>query len=238
MIKSANLKVGENVLEIGPGRGALTKELLRAGAKVFAVEKDRTLGDFLKDRFKEELDKGQLKLLIKDINDLEDKDLKALVPYKLLANIPYYITGDILRMFLSMKHKPESMTILVQKEVAQRVVSSKESILSLSVKFYGIPKLIKKVSSKCFLPQPKVDSAILHIALHSTPPHKVDERDFFNVIHTGFAAKRKKLLNNLASKYNKEILMDIFEKFSIGQNTRAEELDLDKWIEITKALYK
>jgi len=159
MLKASCVSAQDTVLEIGPGKGALTQKLLQSGAKVIAVEKDRDLEAFLKDKFKDEIAKGQLVLYIKDIRDFV-KDNLPKEPYKLVANIPYYISGEILRMFLTAHNKPVTITLLVQKEVAQRVVDNRESLLSLSVKFFGTPKLIKKVPAQCFAPQPKVDSAI------------------------------------------------------------------------------
>ncbi len=238
MIFAANLQEGETALEIGPGKGALTKSLLRAGAKVVAVEKDKRLIEFLKDKFGEEIHKGQLVLYDADIKDIikDKRFLKALGSYKLIANIPYYISGELLRMFLTLQFKPELIVFLVQKEVAQRVVSSKESLLSLSVKFFGEPEYIATVGKKCFTPSPKVDSAILKIVVKKHPPYGDCEEFFFEVIRRAFSSKRKKLMNNLSGRFDKDKLRLIFETLNLDQNIRAEDLSFSDWILLCKEL--
>ncbi len=231
MLKAPCVNAQDTVLEIGPGKGALTQKLLQSGAKVIAVEKDRDLEAFLKDKFKDEIAKGQLVLYIKDIRDFV-KDNLPKESYKLVANIPYYISGEILRMFLTAHNKPASITLLVQKEVAQRVVDNKESLLSLSVKFFGIPKLIKKVPAQCFAPQPKVDSAILHIELKSSLPYLDLQEEFFAVLRAAFASKRKKLINNLASICNKKVILEFFKGHNIKDTARAEELNLEIYLKL------
>ena len=157
IIESAKISPGETILEIGPGLGVLTEKLLDAGAKVIAVEKDDSLFVFLKEKFGEKIN-----LIHEDILDFDSNDLGK---YKIVANIPYNITGAILEKFLSADNQPESMVLLVQKEVAERIVArnNKESILSISVKAYGDPKYIEKVLAGSFVPAPNVDSAIILI---------------------------------------------------------------------------
>ena len=236
MIDVADLQKGELVLEIGPGKGALTRKLLETGAKVLAVEKDDELFKFLQGEFAEYIENGQLNVVHKDIKEFSNKDLQDLGEYKLIANIPYYITGEILRNFLSAEDKPVSATLLVQKEVVQRIVSDKESILSLSVKFYGTPKLIKKVPANCFAPAPKVDSAILHIDIYADNLNLYYEKSIFKFVKLGFKSKRKKLISNLSQEISKEESKQVFKKLEINENTRAEELDIDKWIDLVKHL--
>ncbi len=158
------------VLEIGPGKGALTKKLLEKAGKVIAIEKDRDLVELLKEKFAEEIKNKKLELIEGDCLAYDPK-LKN-NNYKLVANIPYNITGAILKKFLSGKNKPSLMVLLVQKEVADRIVArdGKESILSISVKVYGTPTYIMKVSKRFFSPSPKVDSAVIKIKLPPRPP--------------------------------------------------------------------
>jgi len=200
------------ILEIGPGRGVLTEKLLLFAGKVIAVEKDDGLFEFLKERFKKEIENGKLDLIHGDILDFDPnifsfyKDLN----YKVVANIPYNITGAILKKFLSAEYQPECMVLMVQKEVAERIVAKdkKESILSLSVKIYGEPKYIQTVKAGSFFPAPKVDSAILLISDISkgffllTPSvnggkEAGREGRFFELVRAGFKSKRKKLISNL-----------------------------------------
>ncbi len=239
IVRAARVARGDTVLEIGPGKGMLTTELLATGADVVAIEKDAELIPLLQDKFAEEIENKQLILIEGDA--LKVAFRKSVLPdhFKLVANIPYYITGEIIRMFLSSKHQPSSMTLLVQKEVAERIVArnGKESILSLSVKAYGEPKYIAKVPARFFNPKPKVDSAILHIAnISKNFFSHISEDQFFNVVKTGFAQKRKKLVNNLSSIDSKEELQKIFKNLNTDENTRAEDVPLNKWIQLTQLL--
>lgn len=222
------------VLEIGPGKGALTSLLLENAKKVIAVEKDSELVEFLKEKFSKEIKEGRLNLVEADILDYEIKTKN----YKLIANIPYNITGAIFKKFLAAKNSPLTMVLLVQKEVAERIVArdKKESILSISVKAYGIPKYIAKVSKKYFSPSPKVDSAIIQITDISKKNFKnhIEEGRFFEILKLGFAHKRKILSSNLCSVFSKEDIYKMFEKLDLDKNIRAENLSKEDWIYISK----
>ena len=226
MVRAAGVSRGDTVLEIGPGKGILTESLLEAGAKVVAVETDRELIPFLQEKFAEYLESKQLEIIEADILEF-DVNLKQ---YKLVANIPYYITGAIIRKFLESDFQPTSMTLLVQKEVAERIVArdGKESILSISVKAYGEPSIISKVSKRYFTPEPKVDSAIIHIAHISKDNFKkVTEKAFFKVVKAGFAQKRKTLGKNL-SQIGAKLPNWLPEK------VRAEDIKLSDWFSIVE----
>jgi len=238
MIEVADINKADTVLEIGPGKGVLTQVLLETGAKIVAVEKDRDLMPILENKFTEQLKTGQLTLIYGDIINQTTLDAAMCLlidTYKIVANIPYYITGEIIRLFLEFEHQPTSMTLLVQKEVAQRIVArdSKESILSMSVKVYGEPKYVQKVPAMLFKPTPKVDSAILHISNISKnffTEHNITERHFFNIVKKGFSQKRKMLTNNLS------INSDLLESIGIIGSARAETLTLEQWGILTKEL--
>ncbi len=237
MVKLSQLNGSDTVLEIGPGKGALTEKLLQSGARVLAVEKDKELLNFLKDKFADEISKGQLKLVIKDIKDIKDTELEEIAPYKLIANIPYYITGEIIRKFLDIVYQPESLTLLVQKEVADRIVNQKGSILKMSVLYYGKAEKSKKVPASCFTPKPKVDSAILHIKTNDAPSlHLPCKEVFFKVIHSGFAHKRKKLKNNLSLTFRKDTVENAFSQLGLNNSVRAEELSFNEWCELARLL--
>src|ERR1035437_7740146 len=166
MIHAARIEPGMIVLEIGPGKGILTHGLLKAGAKVIAVEKDERAIEYMKEGFVKEISLGKLKLVQDDILTINPSDLGLEKGnYIIVANIPYYITGEILRKFLTAQDRPSRMVLLVQKELAKRIVAAdkKESILSISVKAYGEPKYIDTVPKRFFRPIPKVDSAIILI---------------------------------------------------------------------------
>jgi len=240
IVKSAEVNQKDIVLEIGPGKGMLTKELLKYAGKVIAVEKDKELIDFLKDKFKEEITERKLILVHGDALEFNPKPyiLKE-KSYKLVANIPYYITSRLLRTFLETIIQPEKIVLLVQKEVADRITikasngQRKESILSISVKVYGTPMFIKKIPAMFFHPKPKVDSAIILISDISkknfTSDQQLDEKRFFEIVKKGFSSKRKLLKNNL-SLSNTECLV----KCNIPPDTRAERLSVEDWLCLLK----
>jgi len=235
IVKAAHLVPEDIVLEIGPGKGFLTKHLLQTGGKVIAVEKDTRMVEYLKDKFRNEIANGRLELVRGDILILDLSNYKLTAnSYKLVANIPYYITGEILRKFLSGDIQPKQMILIVQKEVAERMVArdGKESILSMSVRAYGTPRYIQKVPARYFSPKPKVDSAILKIENISRKNFKneSDEKKFFELVKRGFAHKRKMLLGNLKSFYDAQKLAENFEKCDISSTTRAENLSVEQWL--------
>ncbi len=240
IIHAGNLSDKDVVLEIGPGKGALTKKLLEKAGKVIAVEKDAELIPYLAEKFKVEIEEGRLVIIE---GDILEKEIEDLVPstYKLIANIPYNITGQIFRKFLTSTTKPSTMVLLVQKEVADRIIArdGKESILSLSVKAFGTPKYIKTVRAGSFVPPPEVDSAVLAINdLSGKSFETLDEKSFFELLHYGFAHKRKKLFGNLKNYFNKESLTTIFQETGVGENARAEDLDLATWLTLAEKLYR
>jgi 16S rRNA (adenine1518-N6/adenine1519-N6)-dimethyltransferase len=265
---------GETILEIGPGKGVLTRELLAFGP-VIAIEKDEALVELLKETFTEEIRSGRLKLFAGDVrdvviarepekamtgtrrgesasrgvperttsvalrlrNDVDGVDLSG--GYTLGANIPYYITGEIIRQFLTADAQPRTMALLIQKEVAQRITSKKESILSISVKAYGTPRIVDKVSRTQFSPPPSVDSAILAITNISKEFFSdISEEHFFDVVRAGFASKRKFVANNLSVAFDKGNVRDAMQAVGISEKARAEDISLPQWGELTRKLGK
>jgi 16S rRNA (adenine1518-N6/adenine1519-N6)-dimethyltransferase len=227
------VSAGDTILEIGPGRGILTAELLQRGAKVTAVEKDAELIPFLEEKFAKEIKTKQFILIHKDILDFQPESYKLkAISYKLVANIPYYITGAIIRKFLTEPNQPGKMVLLVQKEVAERIVAKdkKESLLSISVKAYGQPKYVKTVKAGSFTPPPKVDSVILLIDRVSRDFFTgISEERFFEVLRAGFAHKRKQLFGNLRAVFNEKTLKEKMARCGILENTRAEDLKTEDW---------
>jgi 16S rRNA (adenine1518-N6/adenine1519-N6)-dimethyltransferase len=269
MVRAGNVSKDDVVLEIGPGEGALTEKLLEIGAKVIAVEKDDRLIGLLSEKFSKEIQNNQFTLIHGDILDIDLKNLienpetsgfslktnpsntSRQATYKLIANIPYYITGLIFRKFLEGAIQPSKLVLMVQKEIADRIIArdEKESILSLSVKAYGKPKKIMKVDKENFSPKPKVDSAILLIddiskdfflneeksTLEET---EMQEKNFFEVIKAGFAHKRKILISNLKeiAESRGKNLPQIFSSLKIPEKSRAEDLKLENWKDLVKLL--
>ncbi len=229
---TAHIEAGERVLEVGPGEGALTRELLARGAKVTAVEKDSRLIPVLKKTFAKEIKKGTFSLFEGDALEMSLSQIKIRGKYKVVANIPYYITGLLIKKFLSEKKPATSLVLLVQKEVAQRIArEKKESILSLSVKVYGEPVYIKTVPRGAFNPAPTVDSAILEVK-NISRAHLKDaaaEAKFFTILKTGFGQKRKFLKRNLEKLLGTRTDA-LFKAAGIADNARAEDILLDAWL--------
>lgn len=232
LIETADIAEKETVLEIGAGKGTLTVALLSAGAEVVTVEKDDRLIPILKEKFKKEIGDKRLTIVHGDILEM---NLQKIIPqksYKVVANIPYYITGALIRFLLSSNHSPKEIVLMLQKEVAKRIVAkdSKENLLSLSIKVYGVPQYIKTVSRGSFSPPPNVDSAILYVKNISKKFFDDIEEDFFfAIIRTGFSQKRKLLFRNLEQKLKKESLERAFADCNLSPLARAEDLTLQNW---------
>jgi 16S rRNA (adenine1518-N6/adenine1519-N6)-dimethyltransferase len=222
--------VGRNipVFEVGPGKGMLTKELLALGGKVTAVEKDPAMVEILKETFATEIKNKKLILIEGDARTVTPDSVFPKEAYVVAANIPYYITGELIRTFLTAKNQPVRMALLVQKEVAERIArSKKESILSLSVKVFGKPEYVSTVKRGNFNPPPKVDSAILAVTHISRRNLKgITEENFFKVVKVGFAQKRKTLAGNLKRALGTTL--------GVPEKIRAEDVPLEKWIEIAR----
>jgi 16S rRNA (adenine1518-N6/adenine1519-N6)-dimethyltransferase len=199
------------------------------------VEKDSRLIPFLTETFRDEVQSGQLQIIEGDALEFAlPKKLQTSV-YKVVGNIPYYITGALLRAFLSAKHQPKTLVFLIQKEVAERIArSKKESLLSLSVKAYGEPQYIKTVPRGAFSPAPKVDSAVLRVRDISRAnfKNKLTEQRFFDLIHAGFAQKRKLLVRNLENVLGTKA-PEALQQAGIPQNARAEDVPLEQWLHLT-----
>ena len=243
IIRAGEVNSSDIILEIGPGKGALTEKILETGAKVIAIEKDDRLIEFLNEKFEKKIKEEKFILINGDILEIELASLKLETgTYKLIANIPYYITGLIFRKFLAGKIQPKKLVLMVQKEIADRIVArnEKENLLSLSVKCYGDPKKIMKVGKENFSPEPKVDSAVLLIDNISKDFFKeITEESFFEVIKAGFAHKRKVLIANLKDIFikNKKDPKKVFTDIKISEKSRSEDLKLEDWRNLIKNIY-
>jgi len=232
-IRTAIIDAGEIhsediVLETGPGMGFLTEKMLPLAKRLVAVEKDSRLIPILEEKFSEYSRTGKLELLERDILDFDTEEMRAYGnSYKVIANIPYYITGQFIRKFLTADFKPNKMVIMVQSEVADRIIArdGKESLLSLSVKAFSTPTRVIKVSKNNFSPAPSIDSAVISLNNISSQFKNTDEeKAFFELLKKGFGQKRKMLSGTLGLK------VEDFEGCKISPKSRPEELSLEKWL--------
>jgi len=238
IIEAAELNSNDIVLEIGPGLGILTLELAKRVKKVIAIEKDKTLCQVLQNLLTVRR-VNNVKIINKDV--LQISNFKFLISnripnpnYKIIANLPFYITSPLIRKFLEIKNPPQLMVLMVQKEVAQRICAEppQMNLLAVAVQFYAQPKIITHVSKNSFYPQPKVDSAIIKIIPKPIP--KIDTEKFFKIIKGGFSSKRKVLINNLSRELKIENykLKIVFDQIGLGQKLRAENLSINDWLNL------
>ena len=239
VVESAGLGPDDSVLEVGPGLGTLTQELSRRAGKLIAVELDDRLAAVLAEDFKS---RKNVEIVNGDILKLDLKELLwGLRGYKLVANLPYYITSAVLRRFLEAAGKPRLMVVMVQKEVAEAIAAGpgKMSLLAVSVQFYGKPRVISLVPASSFYPPPEVDSAILKIDVYPEPAVPVRNVDgFFRLVRAGFCASRKQLLNSLSQGLGigRADAALLLEEAGIEPKRRAEALSLEEWFSLWQAM--
>lgn len=230
IIEFSGIKKGDVVLEVGPGQGSLTDKLLEAGAKVIAVELDEILADRLISR---NLD--NLKVHIKSILEFDLGELPA--DYKVVANIPYYLTSKLIRNLSESTNSPISSTLLIQKEVAERVCArpGNMSLLSVSAQVYNECELGPVITANKFTPPPKVDSRL--VKLERRPQSlisNVDDKLFFRVVKAGFASRRKTLANSISAGMNmpKSLAEKKLKEAGVEPSSRAQELSIDEWLKL------
>ncbi len=238
MCDAGSVQAGDTVLEIGPGTGALTAEILRRGARVVAIETDARAITRLGERFPHEIATGLLSIIGKDARELALDTIDLPSKYKVISNIPYYLSGYLLRLCLESNHQPSTLVFLMQKEVVERIArDQKSSLLSISIRVFGTPRYVKTVGRGHFSPQPKVDSAILLISDISTPFKNPSERaQFFEILHHGFGKKRKQLIANLSARLDRSTLEVMFSNLNLSLTVRAEDLDHTTWLTLHQRL--
>ena len=259
IIQAANLQDDDAVLEIGPGIGAITNELAKKVKKIIAVEKDPKMVAILAETLK---GFNNVEVIQRDILKRDTRYKIQDTRYKIITNLPFYLTVPVIRKFLETRHPPKEMILVVQKEVAQRICASppKMNLLAVSVQVYAESKIISYISKKSFWPQPKVDSAILKITtkkrifgnqIVGSPTSDNASSDnnstdlFFGIVKAGFAHPRKTILNNLKGacpelveglKLDKEQIKSWLVENNIRPNQRAETLSIQDWLNLTKTL--
>ena len=239
MVEAANLRKEDVVLEIGAGLGALTFSLAKEAGRVIALEKDKKLFSFLEEEIKKRQIENVEVILADALNFFQDKNwLRKFKSkeIKIVANLPYQITGIFLRKVLEKFPEIKEMILMVQKEVGEKIIASsgKENILSLSVKFYAQVESLFSVSKNNFFPKPKVDSLVIRIRRKRKKISQEEEKKFFSLIKAAFSAKRRKLKNNLASFFKNKNWQKTLEKKGINLEQRAEELSLSDWLKLIK----
>jgi len=241
IIDSADIKPSDIILEVGPGIGILTQELAKKAKQVIAVEKDKKMCEILEKTLSNyknmEIIQGDILKL--DIFKLISNFKFQISNFKVVANIPYYLTSPLIRKFLESNNPPQEMILMLQKEVAQRICSKPPdmSLLAVSVQFYAEPKIVYYVSKNCFWPSPKVDSAIIKIIPRPSALNSASSRDsFFKVVKAGFSQPRKQLLGNLSKmlKLDRVQTEKWLKKNQINPKQRAETLSVGDWKNLFK----
>ncbi len=239
MVGTAEIVPTDIILEIGPGTGLLTKHLAMTGAKILAVEKDRELAEKLQKEF---LAIKNVTIVSGDILKFDHAKYKILdTGYKIIGNIPYYLTSHLIRSFLEDWPKPQLAVLMVQKEVAQRITAQPPdmNLLGLAVQWYAHAEIITNVAKKNFRPIPKVDAAIVKITPQPLSVEKSRLTPFlFKIARASFAGKRKQLLNSIANglAISKTDLGQIFQTISLDGHRRPETLSIPEWLKLSSAL--
>ncbi len=236
IVEAAEITANDEILELGAGTGVLTRELAKQARRVVAVELER---DMLALLAKITSNYANVELLARNLLFVDPADIFDAAPYKLVANLPYYITAPTFRHFLESANPPRLLVVMVQQEVAQRIVAEPGdlSLLAVSIQFYGRPQIVARVPASAFYPAPKVDSAILRVELHAEAPLTAVERDsFFRVVQAGFSERRKQLHNALTHGLHRknEDIRAWLQAADIDTSRRAETLSIEEWLQLWK----
>ena len=229
IIETAELTKDDTVLEVGPGLGTLTVELSKHCKRVIAVEKDRALLPILKETLAQY---PNVEIVHGDILTFNPKSYQLKpISYKLVADLPYYLTSRLLRLFLETPHQPSHMVLLVQKEVAKRICATPPhaSILSNAVQYYAMPKNILAVPKNSFYPAPSVDSMVLKLSVTRAFSEKTD-KNFMDIMKKSFSSPRKQLAHTLSGFYEKERVNMWLAEARIRESQRPQEIALEQWI--------
>ena len=234
IVDAAEIDPAEQVLEVGAGTGVLTRELAQRARRVVAVELER---DMLALLAKTTGTYANVELVARNLLYLDPREVFGAEAYKMVANLPYYITAPTFRHFLESANPPRLIVVMVQQEVAQRIVARPGdlSLLAVSIQFYGQPRIVAHVPAKAFYPAPKVDSAILRIDVNAEAPLTPADRDsFFKVVQAGFSERRKQLHNALASGLHRknEDVRTWLTAAHIDISRRAETLSIEEWLRL------
>lgn len=240
IIEAAEINAGEQVLELGAGTGVLTRELARHARRVVAVELERDMLSLLAETTR---NFANVELIERNLLYVDPAAIFGAEAYKLVANLPYYITAPTFRHFLESANPPRLLVVMVQYEVAQRIVAAPGdlSLLGVSIQFYGKPDIVAHVPARAFYPAPKVDSAILRVDLKDEVPLAHKQRDsFFRLVQAGFSERRKQIHNSLArGLHRKDAEVQAWLKaVGIDPGRRAETLSIEEWLQLWHQMEK
>lgn len=238
VVKAAEIGPDDEILEVGAGTGVLTRELAKLARKVVAVELERDMLALLAETTSAY---PNVSVIAGNLLFLDPVEIFGQAPYKLVANLPYYITAPTFRHFLESANPPRLLVVMVQLEVGQRIVATPGamSLLAISVQFYGTPHIVARVPAHAFYPAPKVDSAILRVDVNPQAPLSPQERDsFFQVVQAGFSEKRKQLHNSLTHglHYKNELVRSWLASAAIDATRRAETLSIEEWLRLWQVI--
>lgn len=248
IVESSNVESEDLIIEIGPGLGTLTNELLKKAGKVICIELDSKMVNILKDRFKlfnnfEIINQDVLKV---DLNELIQKEIetKKIKKAKIVANLPYYITTPIIMKLLEEKLNLESITVMIQKEVADRLIavpgSKNTGAITYSVYYYAEAEAIMEVPKESFIPAPEVTSKVIKLNIRKAPPVEIEnEKLMFKIIKNAFMQRRKTLLNSLTNSKifkDKEYGIKVLENIGLDSNIRAENLKIEDYANLAKSI--
>ena len=242
IVAAADLSSSDLVVEVGAGAGTLTRLLAEQAGRVLALELDEQLVMLLRDELAE----------LQNVEIVHADVLRFSSPepshrgYKVVGNLPYYITSAVLRHFLSRMPRPRLMVVTVQREVAERIVAEpgKMNLLAVSVQFYGQPHIVARIPAGAFYPAPKVDSAVVRIDVGEQPAvslgEGIGEESFFRVVRAGFSQKRKKLRNSLSAglRSTPVEVSEALEQAGVDPGRRAQTLSVQEWASVTQVLHQ
>lgn len=241
IVDDAKITKDDVVVEIGPGAGTLTREIAKKAKEVYSFEIDNNLAPILNETLQ---DCPNSTVIFKDFQKVDDEQLNQILnnrEYKVVANLPYYITTPIIMKFIESTYPPKSITVMVQKEVAERLksnaVTSEIGAISLSIALYGDVEMTRVVSRKMFMPEPNVDSAVIRIDMQNKYEN-IDKKPVKKLIKAAFNMRRKTFLNNISNAFNisKDTIKEVLKELNIDENIRGEAVSIDNYIAIAKKL--
>jgi 16S rRNA (adenine1518-N6/adenine1519-N6)-dimethyltransferase len=241
-VAAADLSTSDVVVEVGAGVGTLTRPLAERAGRVLALELDDQLVVLLREQVAE---LPNVEIVHVDVLRFSTSELTHW-GYKVVGNLPYYITSAVLRHFLEEMPRPRLMVVTVQREVAERIVAEpgKMNLLAVSVQFYGWPRTVARIPAGAFYPAPTVDSVVVQIDVSEQPTvslgEGIDEADFFRVVRAGFSQKRKMLRNSLSAglRFAPVVAAESLEQAGVDPGRRAETLSLQEWARVTQILHQ